>query len=403
MSPSEFGRLSLWISWSSFASIIIAFTFPQSYSRNRLDSDNYFESYFHVGLLTGLVLSVFIETLMLVFGSYIVEVLQIDMIGIHVGVFSGLVLFTINMYLAKYVVDSEPTNHLKLSIVAKILPFLFFSFLYFFSTKYNDLLRLRYYAEFSLLIIPIVLVKKDRISMEMILNQFRSVFRYNKPFLVAVYPTVLMGLLITHVDKVFLAKNAFDEELGSYSLTYNFVLAFAALGGAVRMSLEKDYYSETDPAYDNIYKRKVRGLNLIMSFGLIVALLFLMPVINELFGGRYRLNDFVFYLLLSAAYLDYIYGLIIRVFLLKRLHTWVIPLVSSISLIFNVVGNYLLVPSYNQIGASIATLIASIVLLSLASVFAIYKFGFKPFTLLQGSEIGIATTVLSIIYLLMMV
>ena len=401
LSPVEFGKLSLWIGWSSFVSVIIAFTFPQSYARNRLDPDNHLESFFHVGLFTGLGLSGFMEVLWLFFGPSFMDFLQIDLTGIHLGVFSGLMLFSINMYLTKYVVNGEPKKHLKLSVFAKVIPFLIFFIMLAVLSSHNNLLRLRYYAEISLLIIPIVLVKKEKLRIKPILDQFRSVFRYNNPFLVAVYPTVLMGLFITHIDKVFLANNSFNEELGSYSLTYNFVLAFAAIGGAVRMALERDYYSEADPANDNMYKRKVKGLNLLMSLGLGVALLFLAPVINSFFGGKYQFHNFVFYMLLSAAYFDYIFGLIIRVFLLKRQHTWVIPLVTSISLISNVVGNFILVPVYNQIGAATATLFASIVLLILASVFTVAKFGFRPLILLQGSEIGLMTAIICVIYLIL--
>ena len=192
------------------------------------------------------------------------------------------------------------------------------------------------------------------------------------------YDSLVFGLpLVAHTlshwaldlsDRLILTKFVSMESIGIYALGYKFGTILRILSISINKAIVP-YYYETIPTING--KKKISKLvtyyiGVISVFALLVSVLskdIILLIANPSYYSSYKVVPIVTggYLML-ALYLIPVNGL----FFLKK--TKIIPLITGISVLFNIIFNLIMIPKYGIIAAAYATLFSYSILFILIGV-----------------------------------
>lgn len=188
------------------------------------------------------------------------------------------------------------------------------------------------------------------------------------------YPLVFT-LIITWVfqsfDKIAIRQWSSFEELGLYAAAFKIVALLTVVQGAFTTFWTPVCYEkfEKDPGDKAFFSRTSKIIALSMFFIAIVTIM-LKDVIIMLLGAGFSGASTILPFLVFIPLLYTISETTVIGINFYKKPKWHI-LIASLSCIVNIIGNWLLVPSYGGTGAAIATAISYIVFLTLRTVISL--------------------------------
>ena len=180
-------------------------------------------------------------------------------------------------------------------------------------------------------------------------------------------PTAMIEWVFTGFDRIALRKWADFKQIGLYASGFKIVAVISIINKAFHTfwtPTSYRWYEEGESA------NKFQIVNDIMTTAMYVSasiIVILRKYIILLLAPEYREAAMLVPFLLFIPILDTIKGTTVGGITISRKTYYIIP-IYSIAAVINVVGNYLLVPIYGSLGASIATGFSFIVLFWLLTV-----------------------------------
>jgi O-antigen/teichoic acid export membrane protein len=195
----------------------------------------------------------------------------------------------------------------------------------------------------------------------------RKAFQFSLPIL----PSMILSWFIGQSDKIFIERFSNLQEVGLYSLAYNFsaIAAFIPIG----------FYKSYNPFFYDIASSepKDQAIKTLRPFNTLYLLIISLTsfsvfcvfdlVIDVFFDDRYLETIKIIPLILISAILSNSSGVYnLSIYFEKK--SKVITYVYLISAIINMILNFALIPYFGMYGASIATIITLVVVFILQSV-----------------------------------
>ncbi len=211
----------------------------------------------------------------------------------------------------------------------------------------------------------------------------------------ALHGLMALGLIV--IDRFILQHYRPLSEVGVYSVAYTIGLIMPAVTVTFNRAWAPLFYSLQR---DGERGRKITGtigadlillLALIASSGALLAPLF----IHVFLDSRYRLAASIAPILLGA-YLCHALFVLLQLSLIQARRTGLVTLVSGAALLANILLNFAWIPRNGMTGAAYATLVAYVVELILAAVFAqhVYRIPFGW----QRPSLGLLVGAVSIVW-----
>jgi O-antigen/teichoic acid export membrane protein len=188
----------------------------------------------------------------------------------------------------------------------------------------------------------------------------------------------ISGMLYTYVDTIILSILKSTEAVGWYSAAYRLMYIALLLPNAINMAvypvMSRLYSDSSGHNLKLLYERYFKYM-LIIGIPLGVGTSILSKqIILLLYGSGYEPSIIALQILVwtvvftfaGAAYIQLLQSINKQIIITK---------ISIICLIINIVVNLILIPSYSYVGASVATLITEIVLVSYI-IYVSYRLGY---------------------------
>lgn len=191
----------------------------------------------------------------------------------------------------------------------------------------------------------------------------RKIIKYSYPMLFTSSMLFLMG----NVDTFMIGYYVDEKNVGFYSacikisLLITFILA--SVSNYIIPKISKAYHEKRISDLLKIYRDSVKLITL-SSLPIILVVLVLPEFFLSLFGEDFVQQVNVLYLVMAMNVISVIFGPLIYMLNMIDLQFYV-KNVIFLSLIFNVLLNYLLIPRYGIEGAAIATLVSTLIWKSL--------------------------------------
>jgi len=188
----------------------------------------------------------------------------------------------------------------------------------------------------------------------------------------------LSGMLYTYVDSIMLSILKGTEAVGWYSAAYRLMYIALLLPNAINMAvypvMSRLFNDSSSESLTMLYERYFKYM-LIVGIPLGVGTSILAkPLILLLYGTGYEQSIIALQILVWTIVFTFAGASYIQ--LLQSINKqMIITKISIFCLIINIIINLILIPPYSFVGASIATLITEIVLVSYI-IFVTYKMGY---------------------------
>lgn len=184
----------------------------------------------------------------------------------------------------------------------------------------------------------------------------KEALKYSIPLL----PTSIIWWIINLSDRIILKKYYSVETLGIYGVSSKFSLIistiFSIFYSAWQISAIKEYQKEK---YENFYKNIFKLIEIILTIIAILSLLFL-PIVYKFFIDISYIRSLKYISILIFGTIFSNFSLFIGVNYITSKKTKMAFYTGIIAGIINLVLNIILIPKYEILGASLATLIAYI-------------------------------------------
>ncbi|MBI5376468.1 MAG: oligosaccharide flippase family protein [Candidatus Schekmanbacteria bacterium] len=200
-------------------------------------------------------------------------------------------------------------------------------------------------------LITFIVIKKH-IIFSFSFDKLKRMLSFGLPYV----PSGIFLWIITVSDRFFIQYYSSQTELGLYSLSYKFskiadllfVNPFMLVWPSIYFPLAKEKNArESFSKFMNIY-------SLFIAFGGLGLILFTGPVIHLITPKAFwRANDAVFLIVSSSILYGVLFVLNVGIEVTRKTKLNVITIGSSA--FFNLLLNYLLIPSYGMMGAAVAT------------------------------------------------
>ena len=211
----------------------------------------------------------------------------------------------------------------------------------------------------------------------------------------------LSGMLYTYVDSIMLSIFKGAEAVGWYSAAYRLMYIALMLPNAINIAvypvMSRLYSSSSSQSLKLLYERYFKYMLIVgipLGFGTSILA---KQIILLLYGSGYEPSIIALQILVWTIVFTFAGAAYIQ--LLQSINKQlIITKISIICLIINIVINLILIPPYNYVGASIATLITETVLVSYI-IYVSYKLGYgvsSKVVLKDLSRILVSTIVMSL-------
>lgn len=340
--PGEYGKISLFISFSVFAAILVSFNLTNYIRHITLTRENELVSYLSTIYITTVTLGL-IFIIPFSWNSYLIKlILYSSCISIQIGaasyylalgkkhhyfVFTSIVNFV--GYAIPLVLIFLKQKEDFISILSSVLTFqiittigvLLFLFI-------KGLVRLNKFSK-------IILVELVQLNTPLVVNS-------------------LAGVGLIYIDRVFIEHYHGFNELGQYTFIYNSYLIYGLLTQAIVSDFIPKFYSELNK------KRKEIALKMLPSYHQFGALFIPLGLLLILFLEHYKPNQYYIdtnaYIILNlSAIFQFFYSLNVN-----KLHyfekTGKILKATLFAFTVNLILNAILIPEMSQKGAALATL-----------------------------------------------
>ncbi|WP_203332259.1 lipopolysaccharide biosynthesis protein [Planococcus beigongshangi] len=265
-----------------------------------------------------------------------------------------------------------------LQIIQKFLILIFtILFFYFYKESFIILVYSELVSLIIIVIISIVLSQKywniSNIKNNSMKHTQKDILKYSIPFMF----TILITWLFEAFDKIALRQWSNFEELGLYTAAMKLVSLVLVLKGTFStfwtpVAFEK---FENDPGNLDFFRNISVAVSFAMFFVAIISIAG-KDLIIILLGSEYKEAALIMPFLVFMPVLYTISETtVIGINFYKKIN-WHI-LIALICCIFNIFGNWLLVPAYGAVGASIATALSFVIFFSIRTHISLKYFKIK--------------------------
>lgn len=369
LSPDDFGKASMFTLTINICMILIIFGTDQSFVRFFYEEEEKNRG----GLLFNC-LNVPIVILILVVFFIIIFKRQItvflfneESLVIALILAVGIITQVLNRYGILIIRMQQKGNLFSIiQILNKVLNFMFILLLYLIlGSQYQIIIYSFVITSVILTIISIVYEKKYWKSINFTKNNLKhgkvEILKYAYPLVF----TTLITWLFESFDKIAIKQWSSFNELGVYSAAYKIVALLIVVQSSFTTFWTPVCYEtyEKNPENKDFYKKMFRIVSFVM-FSIAILCIAGKDIIVALLGTEYReaskiMPFLVFMPIMYTLSETTVIG--INFYKKPRWHIFI----ASISCLVNILGNWMLVPRYGAIGASIATALSYVVFFSL--------------------------------------
>lgn len=173
----------------------------------------------------------------------------------------------------------------------------------------------------------------------------------------------VLGLLYFRVDTLILSYLKGSYDTGIYGVAYKFLEAIIFVPSSIALALFPTFakLSQEHPAMLRRLYSKALGVNLLMSVGVVLGYLFVLPLLINQFLPQYQKSlDVIRILTITIPFMFMISTQSIVLFSQER---FLKPLIymSLFNLVLNIVLNFIFVPKYSYIASAWITVFSDIV------------------------------------------
>lgn len=354
LTPKDYGLVSLYCSWVSIITVFIGLNVGSSVGNARIKfADENIYSYLSSIITISLIPFVLILCVSIFFNKQLVNILGLKSDLMFLLVLQSFSTFLIDLFVLKLDVYKEVEKSAILSLMQTILVIALSLILVIkFDLKATGRIIGQAIPTIVIgLLILITVYSKGKVFWNSKYNKFCLVF--SLPLL----GHSLGNLLYTQTDRIMLRWMISETELGVYSVSYALCSILMIIYMAFNNAWVPFYYDmKRDGEIDSIIahsKRYIRLFTLIcVCFLLISVDIFKLIAPKEYWDGIKIIP-----VLVLSFYFGFLY-LFPANFEFYNCCTKLIPIGTILSALINIVINFLLIPKYGMIGASIGTFVS---------------------------------------------
>lgn len=216
-------------------------------------------------------------------------------------------------------------------------------------------------------------------------------------------PLSFSSLIITQIDKVLLCNLQSMASVGIYSIGSKFSMMFSHVSRPIMSSIKPEFSKNLDDRSETVSRDLKDFFELFLQsafYMVFIVSIFSREIVviftEKQYEGAYVVIPFIIFSFLLTE--------LKGIFSLKFIHKnkpWIIPILVFSAAVANTVLNYLMIPKWNYLGASVATFISSLILFFIA-YFISQRLSFTDYALLKNLKFMIfpsTVMVLIIIFL----
>lgn len=358
LSPSDYGILATFIAAVSIANIVVSMGCDGAVVRYYFDKkkdDFDFPRLVFNAIFVNLIVFLLFTLLFVFFKNYIGEKLHILPAWLLLIPFLGFCRNIYRLPASFYLVDQKPIKYSVFTVSTIFFELILTIFLVV-AIGLNWQGRVLGITINSLifLMIGLFLLKKDG------LIKFSVNFRYIKNLLSFGVPVIFHSLgfvVVGAIDRFFINSMVGLSETGLYSVGYSVSMIIGFLVGAFNMAWVPIFYEKLNRATD-ILKIKLVKLTYLYFIGisfLSFALIFIGPYFLKVFVGKEFLGSYQFIYWLALGYA--VHGMYVMVvnYIFYEKKTYILSIIAVITVVLNIIFNYVLIKLNGAIGAAQAT------------------------------------------------
>ena len=367
LTPADYGIVAVYMAWLSIFSLFIGLQSHGSIANAKIKYDKFQINAYFSSVMTLAMLSFFFVLLICVLlNRYIAELLEIENKLLIILIIHSFSSFIVSFYTVKWMQFKEVEKNILFSLIISISTILLSALLVSYSNK-NKYLGKIYGSAIPQVISAVVflflLYKKGRCF-------------YNKHYwkycLNLTLPLILhgaAGMILSQSDRIMLKKIIGEEAVGIYSVGYSLALVIDLIWGAFNTSWLPYYYE--DKKQKKITAILDRSNNYLFVFSsLTMGFILLAPEVFKLLAPAVYWNGIkIIPFIALAYYFNFLYSFPANHEFFNE-KTIFISIGTLCAAVINIIFNFLLIPSYGIVGASIATLIGYIFSFMLHDVIA---------------------------------
>lgn len=363
LTPVEYGNIGVFISVIGFISILIGMS-PHVYIGTNyfifsdIQRKNYLASILSVILISSIIAILAISLYGDIFGISV----KILVIGILSS--SLIKIFMIQSSILQ--MSARPVEYAKLEISRGIIGFIAMVSLLnlginWESKAYSDLIT-------SILLIVYIYALQDKeiLRIRFNIDNIKSFLKYSIPLIP--HSFALVGL--SGIDILFLRELSSPDSLGIYAFSTSVSLMMYYVLLSIDKSLS-EYILRTygQDKHLGVVLKIFSGLIIISILSIFVVYFAIRNFDGYIFASSYLGNEKLI-AILSLGYVIYALLSIPLLYVYRARKTKVVALISTSSLVINILMNYILIPKYGIYGAAYATLIAYSFMFVLSIIFS---------------------------------
>jgi O-antigen/teichoic acid export membrane protein len=302
------------------------------------------------------------------FDIYVPEMMVLLCIATIVSILNSYAVQIIRM-------DQKGLLYSSVQVALRLFELLFILVLfYFFRSNYKVLIYAKALALFVVTVYAMFATRSVWNNLH--IKPPQSVYSFNDIFLYS-YPlalTMFITWAFQSFDKIALKQWSSVYELGIYTAAFRIVLILQIVQTSfttywIPLSYEK-FIKNDDEAANKVFFSKANSLISAIMLVAGVGLILTKDLVTFILGPQYKdAVTMIPCLVLVPVLFTISESTVIGINFYKKVKT--VFLISVITLISNIIGNYFLVPKFNGIGAAIAGGISAIVFFSLRTIFSL--------------------------------
>jgi O-antigen/teichoic acid export membrane protein len=323
-------------------------------------------------LFTGIIFLVFyflrFKISVYLFDVYVPEMMILLCIATIVSIINSYAVQTIRM-------DQKGLLYSSVQVALRLFELLFIIVLfYFFRNNYQVMIYAKALALFVVTVYAMYATRsvwsKLQFKPQESVYSFKDVFLYSYPLAF----TMFITWAFQSFDKIALKQWSSVYELGIYTAAFRIVLILQIVQTSfttywIPLSYEK-YLKNNDDAANRVFFSKANSLISAVMLMAGVGLIMVKDLVTYILGPEYKAAvTMIPCLVLVPVMFTISESTVIGIGFYKKVKT--VFLISILTLISNIVGNYILVPLYNGVGAAIAGGISAVVFFMLRTHFSL--------------------------------
>lgn len=181
-----------------------------------------------------------------------------------------------------------------------------------------------------------------------------------------IFILISFSILLGKMDILMLSKIRTMQEVGIYGVAVQLNEALGAITGcflgAIFPFLSSQWEASLQASY-NIYKKSLKVFIISASFLTMILFLLSHQIIPFIFGKQFEPSFYAFRILILVFWINHIGGPIGLFLIVQKKKLKIVMVYSAIVICINFILNFILIPKYSYIGASIVAVFCSFLLL----------------------------------------